>query len=62
VQLRALEDESSVIAETVQKSEDPEKYRGAATSSEWFARRIKNQRLKNRTVGVQLANLAKYLV
>lgn len=48
VRLRALTDESAIIAEAVEKS-------GAmadtgSTAGDWFARRIKNQRIKNRTV------------
>ncbi|EIN05629.1 Clavaminate synthase-like protein [Punctularia strigosozonata HHB-11173 SS5] len=50
VPLRALEAESALIAEAVEKADDSEKYRGTWTSSDWFARRIKNQRLRNRTV------------
>jgi len=45
--LRALVDESLLIAEAV--SSGPEKnYETGSTALEWFSRRIKNQRIKNR--------------
>ncbi|CCL98642.1 uncharacterized protein FIBRA_00644 [Fibroporia radiculosa] len=48
VELRALVDESPIIAQAV--AEDPEKnYNTGVTMKDWFARRIKNQRIKNRT-------------
>lgn len=47
--LRALVDESLLIAEAV--SRGPEKsYETGSTALEWFSRRIKNQRIKNRKV------------
>lgn len=47
--LRALVDESPLIAEAV--SRGPEKnYETGSTALEWFSRRIKNQRIKNRKV------------
>ncbi|EGO05397.1 hypothetical protein SERLA73DRAFT_174536 [Serpula lacrymans var. lacrymans S7.3] len=50
VTLRALVDESSIIADAVAANtrEDLD-FKTGATASEWFARRIKNQRIKNRT-------------
>ncbi|KAI0959046.1 hypothetical protein AcW1_003993 [Taiwanofungus camphoratus] len=48
VELRALVDESPLIAAAV--SENPEKnYQTGVTAKDWFARRIQNQRIKNRT-------------
>ncbi|KAI1781594.1 Clavaminate synthase-like protein [Ganoderma leucocontextum] len=46
--LRALSDESPVIAEAVAKLPE-DKYNTGSTSLDWFTRRIKNQRIKNRT-------------
>lgn len=47
--LRALLDESLLIAQAV--SRGPEKnYETGSTALEWFSRRIKNQRIKNRKV------------
>lgn len=51
VVLRALTEDSPMIAAAVQKAGDPAKYETGATSLEWFSRRIKNQRINNRTVG-----------
>lgn len=52
IKLRALVDESDLIKSTVENKspEERQKYDPDATASEWFARRVKNQRLKNRTV------------
>ncbi|GLB43791.1 putative clavaminate synthase-like protein [Lyophyllum shimeji] len=48
VVLRALVEDSPLIAQAVAKT--PEKnFETSATSLEWFTRRIKNQRIKNRT-------------
>ncbi|KAF7309357.1 Clavaminate synthase-like protein [Mycena indigotica] len=47
--LRALKEESSMIADAVARAPDAAKYETGATSLEWFTRRIKNQRIKNRT-------------
>ncbi|KAL1938602.1 hypothetical protein VTO73DRAFT_11417 [Trametes versicolor] len=46
--LRPLSGESPIIAEAVAKLPSG-KYDTGTTSKEWFARRIKNQRIKNRT-------------
>jgi len=51
VVLRALEDESAVIREAV-KSSSHNTINAGETAEEWFIRRIKNQRLKNRVVSV----------
>ncbi|TCD63370.1 hypothetical protein EIP91_005623 [Steccherinum ochraceum] len=48
-ELRALTDESAIIADAVAKAANPETYNTGSTAGGWFARRIKNQRLKNRT-------------
>ena len=49
--LRPLADESALIAEAAAKDTEG-KFNTGSTSAEWFARRIKNQRIKNRTVRV----------
>ena len=49
--LLPLSDESPIIAEAVAKLPE-DKYNTGSTSLEWFTRRIKNQRIKNRTVSV----------
>lgn len=49
--LRALVDESPLISEAVAKAGNPATFNPDATAKEWFARRIKNQRIKNRKVG-----------
>jgi len=49
VVLRALKDESRMVADAVSRAPDPSKYDTGVTSFEWFTRRIKNQRIKNRT-------------
>jgi len=46
--LRALTDESPMIAEAVANAPDPGKFDTGVTSLDWFSRRIKNQRIKNR--------------
>jgi hypothetical protein len=49
--LRALTEDSQIVAEAVKKN--PEKhFETGSTSYEWFTRRIKNQRIKNRKVGI----------
>ncbi|KAJ7130791.1 hypothetical protein C8R43DRAFT_1025016 [Mycena crocata] len=48
VQLRALVEDSPVIAEAVASTPD-KSFETGCTSLEWFTRRIKNQRMKNRT-------------
>ncbi|KAJ3538820.1 hypothetical protein NM688_g6462 [Phlebia brevispora] len=49
VELTALTDASPMIAEAVKNAQDPSKFHTGQTSAEWFARRIKYQRIKNRT-------------
>ncbi|KIK63558.1 hypothetical protein GYMLUDRAFT_162395 [Collybiopsis luxurians FD-317 M1] len=51
VVLRPLADESPLIAESVSNLPEERKtaFNPGATSYEWFSRRIKNQRIKNRT-------------
>ncbi|KAI0795423.1 Clavaminate synthase-like protein [Abortiporus biennis] len=49
VELRALTELSPMIAEAVAKAPNPELYRPGSTASEWFSRRVKYQRLNNRT-------------
>ncbi|KAI0791515.1 Clavaminate synthase-like protein [Irpex lacteus] len=48
-ELRALTDQSSIIADAVARSPDPSKFNTGQTAGAWFARRIKNQRIANRT-------------
>ncbi|KAI0751908.1 Clavaminate synthase-like protein [Daedaleopsis nitida] len=48
VELRPLSDESPIIAEAVSNVPDA-KYNTGCTAQDWFARRIRNQRIKNRT-------------
>lgn len=50
IELRALSDESPIIAEAVAKSSDPSKFNTGQTAQAWFMRRIKNQRINNRKV------------
>lgn len=53
VKLHALTEESELIKSSVESKpseEEREKFHPDATASQWFARRVKNQRLKNRTV------------
>lgn len=54
VVLRALVDESEAVKEKVDATDEgtKAKFFPNSTASEWFARRIKNQRIKNRTVGL----------
>ncbi|KAJ6466028.1 hypothetical protein C8R47DRAFT_42715 [Mycena vitilis] len=47
VQLRALVEDSQLIADAVSRSD--RSFETGSTSLEWFTRRIKNQRVKNRT-------------
>lgn len=54
--LRALADESPLIAEAV-KNEADKNFDTGVTAYEWFNRRIKNQRIKNRKVSVYLFSL-----
>ncbi|KAJ6579515.1 hypothetical protein DFH09DRAFT_1260431 [Mycena vulgaris] len=48
VQLRALVEESQAIADAVTRTPD-KNFETGCTALEWFTRRIKNQRMKNRT-------------
>ncbi|TFY67411.1 hypothetical protein EVJ58_g1646 [Rhodofomes roseus] len=47
VVLRALTEESPVVAEAVANAPDKSIFNSGQTSKEWFARRVKNQRTKN---------------
>ncbi|EMD41147.1 hypothetical protein CERSUDRAFT_80784 [Gelatoporia subvermispora B] len=49
IELRPLADESRLIAEAVEKLPSRDTLFTGATAKDWFARRIKNQRIKNRT-------------
>ncbi|KII87176.1 hypothetical protein PLICRDRAFT_30612 [Plicaturopsis crispa FD-325 SS-3] len=48
VELRALVEDSPLIADAV-KAQPHKNYETGSTSYDWFTRRIKNQRIKNRT-------------
>jgi hypothetical protein len=47
--LRAFTGESTVIAAAVGADEDTNRFNTGQTASEWFARRVRNQRVANRT-------------
>jgi len=47
--LHALTDESPAIKDAVAKAPNPETFSPNVSAGEWFARRVKNQRIKNRT-------------
>lgn len=47
--LRPLSEQSAMIAEAAKKNAD-KGYETGSTSLEWFSRRVRNQRMKNRTV------------
>ncbi|KAF7790904.1 hypothetical protein EIP86_001862 [Pleurotus ostreatoroseus] len=49
VELTAMTDKSTMIAEAVNRAPDPSKFRTGQNAATWFARRIKYQRVKNRT-------------
>ena len=49
VALRALTDQSPIIAAAVADSSDPSRFETGQTAAEWFARRIRGQRVGNRT-------------
>lgn len=49
VELRALDDKSAMIAEAVAKAPEGQ-FQTGATAYDWFTRRIKYQRINNRTV------------
>ncbi|KAI0696905.1 hypothetical protein BC835DRAFT_1271188 [Cytidiella melzeri] len=48
-ELRALTEQSKIIADAVASSDDPNKFNTGQSAGAWFARRIKNQRIANRT-------------
>lgn len=52
VKLEALQEDSALVKEKLDKmsADDRKKYEPGVTAAEWFARRIRNQRMKNRTV------------
>jgi hypothetical protein len=53
VVLRALTEDSKMVAEAVKKNPGTN-FEPGSTSYEWFTRRIKNQRIKNRKVGISI--------
>lgn len=50
VVLRALTEESPIVADAVKYAQDTSIFESDQTSKEWFARRIKYQRTKNQKV------------
>ena len=52
--LRALTEESAMVAEAVANAANKDVFNTGQTSKDWFARRIKYQRTKNQKVGCQL--------
>ena len=50
VVLRALTEESAIVADAVKGAHDSSIFECNQTSKEWFARRIKNQRTRNQKV------------
>ena len=48
--LEPLADLSEMVAEAIRKPENASFKTGGSTAGEWFARRIMNQRIKNRKV------------
>lgn len=58
--LRALSDESSLIAQAVSRSPDPSIFETGQTAAEWLMRRVKNRRIKNMTVSLADWSLGGY--
>ena len=52
--LEPMSNLSEIVAESARKPENAKFQTGGATAGGWFARRIKNQRIKNRKVSVDL--------
>ena len=50
VVLRALTEESAMVADAVANAPNKEVFNSGQTSKEWFSRRIKYQRTKNQKV------------
>jgi len=48
--LEPMAGSSEMVAEAIQRPENASFKTGGTTAREWFARRIKNQRIKNRKV------------
>jgi hypothetical protein len=48
VVLEPMAESSEMVAEAIRKPENAHFKTGGVTAGEWFARRIKNQRIKNR--------------
>ena len=57
VELTALTEDSPMIATAVSSAPDPSKFRTGQNAATWFARRIKYQRINNRTVSVDVNGL-----
>lgn len=54
--LRALTEDSALVADAVANATNKDVFKSGQTSKEWFARRIKYQRTKNQKVGCSLRN------
>lgn len=50
VVLKAIADESPIVAEAVAHSPDPNKFYTGQTAAEWFRRRARNRMVKHMTV------------
>jgi len=48
--LEPMAESSEMVAEAIRRPENASFKTGGTTAGEWFARRIKNQRIKNRKV------------
>ena len=51
--LEPLSSMSKMIAESASKPENVRFQTGGASARDWFERRVKNQRIKNRKVGLK---------
>lgn len=51
--LEPMSDSSEMVAEAARNPENARFQTGGATAGEWFARRIKNQRINNRKVNIK---------
>jgi len=51
--LEPMAESSEMVAEAIRRPENASFKTGGTTAGEWFARRIKNQRIKNRKVNFE---------
>lgn len=52
IEIRALTELSPIVAEAVANSDDPTKFSTGQTARDWNHRRVRGQRIKNRTVSL----------